>query len=157
MCGNMEIIEQSLEVGKAVVFHAEPSRAQGARFKTFIRGWQRGGYILLEVPATDGPTPLLCEGSPCILRFLGDGNVYGVSTSIINIGAGSFGSYLRVSWPHEVSLVRIRQKERVKTHVPVKITSPGNSVITEEICSIRVGTSKTMSLVRPSCLRSPLR
>ena len=41
--------------------------------------------------------------------------------------------------------------------VPVRITSPGSSVITLETWATSVGTSKIRSVVLPSCLRSPLR
>ena len=41
--------------------------------------------------------------------------------------------------------------------VPVRITSPGSSVITLVMWATRVGMSKIRSLVEPSCTRSPLR
>src|SRR4029079_12724871 len=41
--------------------------------------------------------------------------------------------------------------------VPVRITSPGSSVITDVMWATRVGMSKIRSLVEPSCTRSPFR
>src|SRR5690606_18213680 len=41
--------------------------------------------------------------------------------------------------------------------VPVRMTSPGSSVITLDTCETRVGMSKTMSAVVPSCTSSPFR
>ena len=40
--------------------------------------------------------------------------------------------------------------------VPVRMTSPGSSVITAEMNAICVGMSWIIWLVRPSCLTSPL-
>ncbi|MBN2312245.1 MAG: PilZ domain-containing protein, partial [Candidatus Hydrogenedentes bacterium] len=134
-----ESIEKSLEVGKAVIFHAEPQRANGARFKTFIRGWQKGSYILLEVAALQTKLPRLREAQECVLRFLSRGNACGFSSTLMDVGPGAYNSYIRVAWPHDVTIVRVRQHERVEAHVPCSIARASGAEGRGEIQDLSAG------------------
>ncbi|MCP4644634.1 MAG: hypothetical protein GY851_29595 [bacterium] len=122
MSEDTQSIEEALEVGRAVIFHAAERQSEGARIKTFIRGWQRGSYILLDVAET-AKAPLLHEGQECVLRFVALGKVYGFSAAVKDVGMGSFNTCVRVSWPHDVSAIRIRQEERVSTQAPCTVLS----------------------------------
>lgn len=116
-------VEHSLTVGQAAIFHGDPQQPAGVRFRTHIRGWQVGNYILLDSSQVKVQASLRAD-QPCILRFLHEGRALGLKTRILDLGSGPFFPFIRVRWPVRTDAVRVRQHDRLTVNLPCTVTAP---------------------------------
>lgn len=137
-----EEVERYLEVGRAVLLHTKRALGDEGRIRTFIRGWQRGAYVLLDIPApADSGAPLRVH-DPCTLRFLANGDACGCDSVVQDLGTGSHFSYVRVRWPQALSCVRVRKHERIHLHAPCAVSREDGKVIEGEIVDLSTGGCK---------------
>ncbi len=104
-----------------------------------MRGWQRGAYLLLDVPRNASKTTSLRVGDSCVLRFLADGDACGCNSIVEDLGTGSHFSFVRVRWPDSVSCVRVRKHERVHLHAPCSIVLDNGRTIDGELVDMSAG------------------
>jgi len=118
MPDDSERFESALRVGTTVIFSQEEVNPQGERWRTVIRGWRRGDYILLELAPGQKTMPILRQNHKCELRFVSRGSAQGIESMPIDAGAGAYRSYFRVEWPQRVSSVGMRKSARIQTELP---------------------------------------
>jgi CheY-like chemotaxis protein len=137
-------VERHLAVGHAVVLLPDPPRDDGYRERLFLRGWQRGNYLLLETELSGDSRSIYRKGSPCSLRFVSDGYACVCQSVVQDLGTGSHFSYMRVKWPASFSSVPVRRYERVRVQMPCEI-SDGSQTITGELADMSVGGCRILS------------
>jgi len=125
-------IARCLEVGRAVVIQPVSAGAAGNwRLQGFIRGWQEGRYVLLDARDDAVPTFVRSEMA-CTVRFLFQGTACGFRATILDLGPGTF---IRVTWPAEMSFAQVRRHERVEVAIPctagVEGAEPAQASITD--------------------------
>jgi ActR/RegA family two-component response regulator len=135
-------VEAFFHVGRAVVLHSLRTLGEEGRVRTFMRGWQRGAYLLLDVPRNVGHAANLRVDEICVLRFLADGDACGCNSVIEDLGTGSHFSFVRVRWPETVSCVRVRKHERVHLHAPCDVILDNDRTIQGELLDISAGGCK---------------
>jgi len=91
-------------------------------FKTVIRGWKEGKYILAEKP---GPSAGLKLGLPLVGRVFFDGVYHGFSTDVTGVlpESGLFAS----RYPDDIVETSVRKDERFKLVWPVTVAREKNS------------------------------
>jgi CheY-like chemotaxis protein len=118
MLRGIEEIEQHLEVGRPAILQYESGDPENDRFRTVLRGWRRGDYLLIEYAADAD----LRKGQGCVLRFLAEGKACAFDSTIVDFGSGQFYPFIRISWPSAINYVSVRKHERIPVQVPCKVT-----------------------------------
>ncbi|NUM55259.1 MAG: PilZ domain-containing protein [Candidatus Hydrogenedentes bacterium] len=144
----MDDIERCLEVGRPAVLSITAWRGGERSARAIIRGWQRGSYVLLDIPDESGLGVGPRVGDPCKLRFLADGDACGLDATMIDLGSGSHFSYVKVAWPHAVTMTRVRKHQRVHVHIPCKVQVETGLPLEGEIHDMSAGGCR-VALDRP--------
>lgn len=132
-------IASHLSVGLAVMVHVAPNRNDSPRFKTYLRGWQHGSYIILDVP-TELETALPVRSQQCVvMRFMSHGAACGCLTTVLDMGAGKQMQYIRVAWPENVRVIALRRQERAVTRVPCTVGIEGRQPFEAELVDVSTG------------------
>lgn len=139
MKSDLDSVEKSLAVGRAVIMCALEDNDERGRVRGFIRGWQRGAYILLDIPDVKGSTFPFRVNVTCVLRFIADGDACACSTAILDLGSGSHFSYLRVYWPHSIESIRVRRHGRAPVTCPCTVRLAEGHEIEGELQDISAG------------------
>lgn len=108
----------ALEVGTTVIFSQDEMNPDGTRWRTVIRGWRSGEYVLLDLAPGQQTLPILRSNQPCELRFVAHGTAKGMESQVLDYGAGAYRSYFRVAWPKRISSVKLRKAPRIQTRLP---------------------------------------
>lgn len=124
---NTSDIERYFAVGLGATIQALSDNLKHPRYRSFIRGWQRGQYVMIDRPMLNQRYIDLPRTDPCAVRFLSEGVACGFQGQVLDLGPRSLVSHIYVAWPTEVSLIRVRSHERVKTAIT---------------CSVAVGRSR---------------
>ncbi len=130
----------ALEVGNTVFLDLKPGEGKAHRYKTYLRGWGEGAYIILEAPARCAP--LIRQGQPCAIRFMRDGEVWGFPTRVSDTagnGPKKTGGLIRFDWPCTASRVRARRHPRVALLIPCFIHLADGSQIWGRVCDLSAG------------------
>ncbi len=139
---SVDEVERYFEVGRAVVLQSKRIQGEEGRVRTFVRGWQRGAYLLLDVPRKEVGNASLRVNDPCVLRFLAEGDACGCNAEVEDLGTGSHFSYIRVTWPRDVSCVRVRKYERVHVHTSCSVRLDNDKTIEGELVDLSAGGCK---------------
>ncbi len=139
MKSDLDTIERSLAVGRAVIMCASDAQDERNRVRGFIRGWQRGAYVLLDIPDVKGSSFPFRAGASCVLRFIADGDACACATSILDLGSGSHFSYIRVQWPLQLESIRVRRHGRAPVACPCTITLADAREVHGELQDISAG------------------
>jgi CheY-like chemotaxis protein/c-di-GMP-binding flagellar brake protein YcgR len=132
-------IEAYMAVGTTLMFHVAPVKKSGPRYKTVIRGWRRGSYIMCDRPKLPNNTYVaLQEGLSCVFRYLHEGRACAFDSQIIDWDTRRFNPYMRIVWPKAIEHVSFRRFERVKLHAHCMIAQ-GDTLTEEEIRDISIG------------------
>ena len=110
-------IEQRLSVGIPITVQFLSGNFGAANHKSSIRGWQPGQYVILDQPVLDDRPLSPPHDEPCSLCFLSEGVVCGFKAAALTAGAHAVAGELRVSWPTELTMVRVRKHERAVTAI----------------------------------------
>lgn len=133
-------IERFLEVGSILILHTDPNRKDGPRHKTVLRGWRRGGHLLLDRPKTDmGMFVALQEGQTCVFRFLYQGLACAFDAMILDWDTRRSNPYLRVQYPQEIQYLQFRKFERVQVQCEAAVTYPAGTRATAEVRDVSIG------------------
>ncbi|MBX7257836.1 MAG: PilZ domain-containing protein [Candidatus Hydrogenedentes bacterium] len=139
MKADLDTVERSLAVGRAVIMCESDDTDGTGRVRGFIRGWQRGAYILLDIPDVKGSTFPFRVNVACVLRFISDGDACACSTAILDLGSGSHFSYLRVYWPSVIESIRVRRHGRAPVSCSCTVKLPEGREIEGELQDISAG------------------
>jgi len=143
MSEKAENVGQLLKVGTPAIVHPDPDRADSARLRAVIRGWQPGGYIILDIPREE--VYAFKVDQHVVIRFVAEGDACGCDCRILDRGSGPFFSFVRVSWPNEFTSVRIRKHERVEVNVPCTVQPLGGPSFQAEISDVSTGGCRLLS------------
>jgi len=136
---DLDDIERCLEVGRPAVLSVAVRRGAERSARAIIRGWQRGSYVLLDIPDATGLGVGPRIGDQCKLRFLADGDACGLDATLIDLGSGSHFSYVKVAWPHAMTLSRVRRHQRVQVRIPCTVQVETGNPIEGEIQDLSAG------------------
>ena len=136
---DLDEIERCLDVGRPAVLTISAKRGGEVTARAIIRGWQRGSYLLLDIPDDTGLGAGPRIGDSCRLRFLADGDACGLDATLIDLGSGSHFSYIKIAWPHNITMSRVRKHQRVQVNLPCTIHLGAGDPIPGEIQDISAG------------------
>lgn len=143
-----ESLEQLLTVGMVAQLNAHPSRKAPLRNPAVIRGWQKGGYVLLEGLA--GHTlPRLPKGHRCTVCFISMGRACGFDAEVLG-GDECEVPQVRLSWPSSIELIRMRQHERIETQLACSVDFPDGARFAGLVTDLSVGGCCLQSLAAPA-------
>jgi len=132
-------IEPYLQVGRVLTVHFNPARKDTPRYRSCLRGWHRGGFILLERPQVAGHPLELAAEKPCIVRFVADGMACGFSTTIIEGIVRARAPILACHWPRAVEIRPLRAHQRAHVVLPALYRYGNHAPIPVEIVDISAG------------------
>ena len=136
---DLDDIERCLDVGRPAVLSISAKRGGEATARAIIRGWQRGSYVLLDIPDETGLGAGPRVGDSCRLRFLAEGDACGLDATVIDLGSGSHFSFVKIAWPHNVTMTRVRKHQRVQVNLPCTVHLGAGDPIPGEIQDISAG------------------
>jgi len=145
---DLDDIERCLDVGRPAVLTISAKRGGEATARAVIRGWQRGSYVLLDIPDDTGLGSGPRVGDTCRLRFLAEGDACGLDATLIDLGSGSHFSYIKIAWPHKLTMTRVRKHARVQVNLPCTVHLGTGDPIPGEIQDISAGGCR-LSIDRP--------
>jgi c-di-GMP-binding flagellar brake protein YcgR len=159
MSDGTQDVERYLNVGTPAILHTEPHRKDGPRYRTVIRGWQKGSYVMLDMPADDEIA--LVRGQPCVVRFVADGDACGFDARAQNWGS-RIHPYFRVNWPRHIEVVSVRKHERIEAMLPCTIVLDDESSQEGEIrdlsgggCGVFLSQPQPVGARLRACFRLP--
>ena len=129
-------IERCLEVGAAALLHSAPNRKDGPRYKTCIRGWQAGSYVMHDLPP--GDELVMTRNQPCVIRFVAKGNACGFDARVLAWG-NQLNPFFRVTWPAQIERMAIRKHDRVQLRVPCTVKGPDGKTMEAELRDVSAG------------------
>jgi len=113
MSSRITEVEGLLAVGLPAIFHPEPNRKDSPRYHAFIRGWQEGQYVFLELRMGTNRNLVFRQMDKCVVRFLRDGLACAFDAQLIDWQVSRQTPFFRVSWPKKISYISVRKHERI--------------------------------------------
>lgn len=92
---------------------------ENGRFKSRVRGWRKGGYILIDMDYTTEPGASLKTGDEMVARFFMGGEPFGFVTTLLQFLYNH--SLALLAYPERVERNSERRSERVPVSIPVEI------------------------------------
>jgi c-di-GMP-binding flagellar brake protein YcgR len=133
-------VDRYMEVGSVVMLHTDVTRKDGPRYRTVVRGWRKGGHVMLDRPKTDaGSFSTLQEGQECVIRFIHEGMACAYNAHVIDWDTRRHNPYLRITWPRELQYISFRRHERLKVQLPCRITLANGDPSSGEIRDMSLG------------------
>ena len=120
-------LEEVLYVGQRVFFSAGPHRRKGQSTDAVVRGWQRDGYILLELLGGREQQAIFRRGTACSTRFLKDGLACAIDCIVLDSHALSERPTVRISWAGRVRTASLRRAERIEVRLACTIGGLGQA------------------------------
>ncbi|MBI5091948.1 MAG: PilZ domain-containing protein [Candidatus Hydrogenedentes bacterium] len=118
---NISDIEKYLSVGLSATIQAQNESVERPRYRTYLRGWQRGQYIMLDRPLINQRYVDMLRAEHCAVRFLSEGLACGFEGELLDLGPRSMVSHVYIAWPPDLSVIRVRKHERVRTSINCQI------------------------------------
>lgn len=141
-------IERFLEVGMGAIFQSDPHDKKSPRFRTIMRGWERGACMILDLSGYEDRTLILRQHENCLLRFLSDGRACAVDCKVLDWRVNRQNPYFRVSWPHQVRYIAVRKDERLDAEIPVELDD-GAETFSGQIQDISVKGCRILATRQP--------
>ncbi len=135
----IEAVEKFLAVGAVATLNSNPGAAEGQRFRTAIRGWKRGEYIILDKPSGDAGILNLREHQHCVVHFFSEGMACGFDAEILDGLRLTRGMEFSVSWPARIHSTPVRKFERVKMSLPCSLTDDRGTSCAGEVQDLSEG------------------
>jgi len=131
-------IVKYLVVGRQVTIQPEPHKGTRTRHRSAIRGWNQGGYIVLDTPPGAEAAVALTKDLTCAIRFMNEGRAFAFYTRIIE-SVTKNSPFLRVYWPRELQGVQVRRHERIKLKIPCRLTLGEGQIVQGEARDLSLG------------------
>ncbi len=113
-------LEKTLHVGLTAFLDLNPKSTNAQRYRTVVRGWERAKYLMLDRPNIVGGLAFRTR-HPAAVRFMREGVVWGFYALINQYLSERSDRLIWVSWPDEVSRVRLRRHDRIRISAPCEI------------------------------------
>jgi len=111
-----------LSVGLLTLFHPEVNRKSERRYKSTIRGWREGTYILMDRPRVESGSYLMMrDGQDCLIRYTLEGKACGFVARVLDFEMSRANASMRLRWPDVVQYTYFRRGERVKCDVTCEV------------------------------------
>jgi c-di-GMP-binding flagellar brake protein YcgR len=136
--GLQESIENHLEVGAVAVLSFDVENKNATRYKSTIRGWTRGGYIVLDMPSANDKPFRLSHMQPCVARFVVKGRACGFDSKVLE-GQGAAQPYLHLAWPEKVEIIQMRRYERIDVACPCVINLASGDLLHGAVRDLSAG------------------
>ena len=118
--------ELQLHIGDRMQIEV-PSRRHDMKYFTTLVGYVKGLSVLLRTPVVDSlPLPMR-DGEKLIVRGFSGKETFSFETTVERICREPF-YYLHLTYPEVISTTKIRNAERVRVNLPVKVTPAGASI-----------------------------
>ena len=108
-------------MGCPVVFHSNPLRATAPKFTTWVRGWRRGAYILLDKPKVAGRNAAIRENQACAIQYVIKGCVCKFESVVFDWDTRAHNAFCRIAWPEQMTAEAFRKHDRVPIACPCQI------------------------------------
>ena len=118
-------VESLLTVGCPVVFHSNPLRVSAPKFTTWVRGWRKKAYILLDKPRVGGRNAVIHESQACAIQFVATGCVCQFPSTVFDWDTRAHNAFCRIAWPEHTAAESFRKQERVSLASPCQIHLDG--------------------------------
>jgi hypothetical protein len=112
--------EHILKVG-ALVFLFTGTGAAERKYPTRLIGYKEGRFLLVDMPIENGRPVPLAEGDKVVLRYVLDGEVFGLRTSVWRIQFQPE-PLAFLTFPTEIENVPLRAEPRVPVRLPAVIS-----------------------------------
>ncbi len=116
-------VESLLSVGKAVVAYFGSLGDQGAMYKCMVRGWNRGGYILIELPEPEHIPPVMEPGTEVLMKLRHEGHTWHCATDLLDVWQTPASPHFRAAWPDHADRMFVRRWERIDTAVECNVVT----------------------------------
>jgi hypothetical protein len=113
-------VERILRVG-SLVFLFTGTGASERKYPTRLLGWRPGRFLLVGLPQEEGHPAQIPEGAEVILRYVLDGEVYGLRARVLKVQFHP-APLLFLDFPKEIENVPLRSEPRVPVRLPAVIS-----------------------------------
>lgn len=115
-------VDRILKVGSTVYLYARSGvRGRERKLECELIGWAGGRFLLLTQPMEEGKTAQLPLNEPVTLRYVLEGEVFGLRTRVMRIQFQPV-PLLFLSFPTEIENVPLRTEQRVAVRLPTVIS-----------------------------------
>ena len=139
MSRESKYIESFFQVDAPAVIELDPERKSGARYRTPIRGWRRGVYVLLDLSEVSDLSKRLEHGQKVAVRFIAEGRACAFVSTVRDWQSSRLFPNVRLNWPDSIEYVGVRQHERVQVCVPSTVGMPGDSEVEGVVLDVSRG------------------
>lgn len=110
-----------LSIGMGTKLHAQFGvRGDDLKITTVLVGIVPEEYLIIRVPAIPGILNKLADGSPIIIRYIYDGNIYGFNSTILAYThKPSLIAFM--AYPTSIEIMNLRKSQRLECLLPAKI------------------------------------
>lgn len=110
-------LEQILKVDSRI-FLFVPTRTGETKLPATLLGWRVGDFMLVNWPTSPEGYPVHLEpGQELVLRYLLDGDIYGMRTNVLRL-LDQPAPLLFLKFPREIENVPLRSRPRVNVRLP---------------------------------------
>lgn len=113
-------VERILRVG-SLVFLFTGNDANERKFPTRLLGWRGGRFLLVGLPQDEGRPVRLPEGVEVVLRYVLEGEVYGLRTRVLKVQFHP-APLVFLEFPKEIENVPLRSEPRVPVRLPAVVS-----------------------------------
>jgi len=113
-------VERILRVG-GLVFLFTGHDTTERKYPTRLLGWRPGRFLLVGLPQEEGRPARLPEGSEVIVRYVLEGEVYGLRTRVLKVQF-SPAPLAFLEFPKEIENVPLRSEPRVPVRLPAVVS-----------------------------------
>jgi hypothetical protein len=91
------------------------------KFPTTLLGWREGRFLMAALPRTEGRPAPVAEGQEVILRYVLEGEVYGLRAGVLKVQYQPE-PLLFLEFPKEIENVPLRVEPRVPVRLPAVVS-----------------------------------
>ena len=96
------------------------------KLTSFFRGYKAKEYLVIDLPNRDGRPALVTENTPCIARFIHEGNIIGFRSKVVAVISNPT-PLVFLKFPSAVETSRLRKADRYPVNIEAACsTSPQN-------------------------------
>jgi len=137
---NTSDVAAFLQVGLVTLFHPEVNRKSSRRYKSVVRGWRDGSYILMDRPKIESGSYLMMrDGQECLVRYTLEGKACGFVGHVLDFEMSRSNASMRVRWPDRVQYTYFRRGERVKCDIPCEVRTSDGAALDSRIVDLSQG------------------
>ncbi len=118
--GKKNDLTSYLQVGLALMVTVDSKLHKGHSL-TIVRGWTPNQYLLCEFGDPKN-IPNIGKEDVCTAHLISEGTVCAFESTVLDLGTKEFFSFIRLSWPKDFKIKKVRKQERSNIDVPCQVT-----------------------------------